>query len=478
MSRCVTITVTNVNDAPVLDNTLDSQGNTADLSLDAIAEDAGAPSGAVGTLISDLVALSGNVTAAILTTNGSWHYTLDGGTTWTIVGGVADNNPLLLAADANTRIYFQPNANFNGTITDAITLRAWDQSSGTAGNFVSTNSNGGTTAFSSATDTANLTVTAVNDAPVFTSTAVTAVNEDSAYSYSIVASDVDGDSLTIIASTTLSSWLTLTANGGGTETLSGIPTNSDVGTHNVTLRVNDGTVDVDQSFTVTVANVNDAPVFTSTAGTAVDEDSAYSYSVVASDVDAGDTLTLTLTAPTLPSWLSLVDNGGGTGTLSGTPTNSDVGAHSVTLRVTDTGTLFEEQTFTVTVTNVNDAPVLDSTKDKDGNTAVLSLTAIDEDAGAPSGVVGTLISDLVALSSGNVTDVDSGAVTGVALTAALTTNGSWYYTLDGGTTWIAAGSVADASALLLAADVAGTQVDTSVNGDTTAFSSATDTARC
>ena len=519
VDQSFTITVTNVNDAPVLDNTLDSQGNTADLSLDAIAEDAGAPSGAVGTLISDLVALSGNVTdadssavtgvalTAILTTNGSWHYTLDGGTTWTIVGGVADNNPLLLAADANTRIYFQPNANFNGTITDAITLRAWDQSSGTAGNFVSTNSNGGTTAFSSATDTANLTVTAVNDAPVFTSTAVTAVNEDSAYSYSIVASDVDGDSLTIIASTTLSSWLTLTANGGGTETLSGIPTNSDVGTHNVTLRVNDGTVDVDQSFTVTVANVNDAPVFTSTAGTAVDEDSAYSYSVVASDVDAGDTLTLTLTAPTLPSWLSLVDNGGGTGTLSGTPTNSDVGAHSVTLRVTDTGTLFEEQTFTVTVTNVNDAPVLDSTKDKDGNTAVLSLTAIDEDAGAPSGVVGTLISDLVALSSGNVTDVDSGAVTGVALTAALTTNGSWYYTLDGGTTWIAAGSVADASALLLAADVdtrlyfepntnfngsitdaitlrawdqtsgtAGTQVDTSVNGDTTAFSSATDTA--
>ena len=36
----------------------------------------------------------------------------------------------LLAADANTRIYFQPNADYNGTLATAITFRAWDQSSG------------------------------------------------------------------------------------------------------------------------------------------------------------------------------------------------------------------------------------------------------------------------------------------------------------------------------------------------------------
>jgi len=51
----------------------------------------------------------------------------------------------------------------------------------------------------------------------------------------------------------------LTDNGNGTGTLSGTPTHSEVGTHNVTLRVNDGTVDIDQSFTITVNNVNDAP---------------------------------------------------------------------------------------------------------------------------------------------------------------------------------------------------------------------------
>jgi len=97
------------------------------------------------------------------------------------------------------------------------------------------------------------------DAPTFTSTAGTSVNEEALYSYSITTNDVDGNSLTITAPTK-PAWLNLTDNGDGTGTLSGTPTNSEVGTHNVTLRVNDGTVDVDQSFTITVNNVNDAPV--------------------------------------------------------------------------------------------------------------------------------------------------------------------------------------------------------------------------
>ncbi len=54
----------------------------------------------------------------------------------------------------------------------------------------------------------------------------------------------------------------------GTGLLSGTPTNAQVGDHAVVLRVNDGTVDVDQSFTITVANTNDAPTITSVANTA------------------------------------------------------------------------------------------------------------------------------------------------------------------------------------------------------------------
>ena len=94
--------------------------------------------------------------------NGSWSYsptTGRTGTNWVRRAGPAR----LLAADGNTRIYFQPNANVNGTIAAAITFRAWDHTTGSDGETANTASNGGTTAFSSATDTASLTVNAMDD---------------------------------------------------------------------------------------------------------------------------------------------------------------------------------------------------------------------------------------------------------------------------------------------------------------------------
>ena len=175
-----TINIAAVNDAPVLNS-------AATPVLAAENEGAGAPVGAVGTLVSSLVDLNppvgglNNVTdadsgaatgialTATSTTNGSWWYSLDSGAHWTDVNAgsaVSNTNALLLAADAGTRIYFQPNANFSGPISAAITFRAWDQSSGAAGTKASTTTNGGTTAFSSATDTADITINAVDHAPV------------------------------------------------------------------------------------------------------------------------------------------------------------------------------------------------------------------------------------------------------------------------------------------------------------------------
>jgi hypothetical protein len=201
-----------------------------------------------------------------------------------------------------------------------------------------------------------ITVIAVNEPPVFTSTAPTTVNEDSPYTYTATATDADGDTLTFTAPTR-PAWLTFDA---GTRTLSGTPTQAQVGTHNVTLAVNDGTVTVQQSFTITVVNVNDAPVFTSSAPTAVNEDTPYTYQAVATDADGN---TLTYTAPTRPTWLAF---NAGTRTLSGTPTQAQVGAHSVTLAVSD-GTVTVQQSFTITVANVNDAPVFTSSAPTTGS---------------------------------------------------------------------------------------------------------------
>ena len=172
------ISITAVNDAPMLD-TSKSPVLAAEL------EDAGAPVGAVGTLISSLVdfavpaggldnvtdidtgALLGIALIGAATGHGNWFYSTNNGSAWTAVGAVSDASALLLAADANTRLYFQPNANFNGP-TGGITFRAWDQTSGSNGGTANASLNGGTTAFSLLGDLVGFVITPVNDAPVGT----------------------------------------------------------------------------------------------------------------------------------------------------------------------------------------------------------------------------------------------------------------------------------------------------------------------
>ncbi len=215
-----------------------------------------------------------------------------------------------------------------------------------------------------ATQAFTINVAYINDPPSFTSTPVTAATQDALYTYAITAGDPDlvyGDVLTI-AAPTLPAWLTLTDNGDGTATLSGTPANGDVGQHPVVLRVADsGDLTATQTFTITVSNVNDPPSFTSTPVTGATQDAPYTYAVTAADPDLAYGDVLAITAPTLPAWLTLTDKGDGTATLSGTPANGDVGQHPVVLQVTDSGGLIAVQTFTITVSNVNNAPSFTST---------------------------------------------------------------------------------------------------------------------
>ena len=89
----------------------------------------------------------------------------------------------------------------------------------------------------------------------------------------------------------------------------------DLPSHNVELIVTDSNSAADtQTFIIVVANVNDSPTITSTAVTSATENVEYSYTVTTSDIDSGDTVTVT--APTKPDWLSFNQE---TNVLSGTP---------------------------------------------------------------------------------------------------------------------------------------------------------------
>jgi hypothetical protein len=191
--------------------------------------------------------------------------------------------------------------------------------------------------------------------PMFTSEAETSATQDVLYSYDVTATDSDdGDVLTITAETK-PEWLNFTDNGNGTASLTGTPTNAEVGDHDVVLRVTDITSETDtQEFTITVANVNDAPGFTSTPVTEATQDVAYAYEITVTDPDLIHGDVLTITAETKPEWLDFTDNENGTASLSGTPTNAEVGDHDVVLRVTDLTSETDTQEFTITVEKAPD----------------------------------------------------------------------------------------------------------------------------
>ncbi len=98
------------------------------------------------------------------------------------------------------------------------------------------------------------------------------------------------------------------------------------------------------------------PNFSSAEITTVIEEQAYSYSITTMDQQASDGASPVISAPTLPTWLTLTDNGNGTATLAGTPTQS--GTNSVVLSLNENGDNVQ-QIFDITITPVNDAPVAD-----------------------------------------------------------------------------------------------------------------------
>jgi VCBS repeat-containing protein len=139
-------------------------------------------------------------------------------------------------------------------------------------------------------------------------------------------------------------------------TVKALNTGSIAITDTITITAEDGTT---ESITITINGSNDAPtVSTVISDASTNEDAVYSYDTSANftDVDTGDgaTYTATLADDTaLPSWLSITS----AGVLSGTPLNADVGAIEVKVTRTDTASTSVSDTFTLTVNNVNDAPV-------------------------------------------------------------------------------------------------------------------------
>lgn len=157
----------------------------------------------------------------------------------------------------------------------------------------------------------------------------------------------------------------------------------------ITIRVTDlGELTFDKTVTMTVLNGREAPVAVNLSNTTIAEDTATGVDIAlisGVDPDVGDTLTFAITADP-DGKFTIVNN---THLQLKTAVNYEAKtAHALTIRATDSTGLVLDVAFTITVTNVNEAPIditLSNNQVSGGaavNTTIGTLSASDPDTGA------------------------------------------------------------------------------------------------
>ena len=348
VSQTFTITVTGVNDAPSFtkgpDQTVNEDAGPQTVDPWATAISAGPPDEAGQTL------------------------------TFNITG---NTNPGLFSAGPAVSptgvLTYTPAANANGTATITLTL---SDDGGTAGGGVDT----------SPPQTFVITVNSVNDAPVFTKGPDQTVGEDAgpqtvdpwATGISAGPADESGQTLTFnVTGNTNPGLFTAGPAVSPTGVLTYTPAADTSGTATITLTLSDnggtanGGVDTSapQTFTITIADVNDAPSFVKGPDQTVNEDAGpqtvdpWATAISPGAGEGTQTVTFNVTGNTNPGLFSAGPAVSPTGVLTYTPAPNAFGTATITLVLQDNGGTANggidtspPQTFVITVNSVNDAP--------------------------------------------------------------------------------------------------------------------------
>jgi VCBS repeat-containing protein len=146
----------------------------------------------------------------------------------------------------------------------------------------------------------------------------------------------------------------------------------------------------EQVFVITVTSTNEAPTAITLSNNVIAENEPAGTAVgsfTTTDPDAGDTHTYTLVAGGGDTDNAMFAISGNTLVTTGPLNFEQQSSYTVRVRSTDSGGLFTEQTFVITVTDVNEAPtgiLIDSStvdENQPAGTAVGTLTTLDPDAG-------------------------------------------------------------------------------------------------
>jgi hypothetical protein len=243
----------------------------------------------------------------------------------------------------------------------------------------------------------------VNTAPVITSGTSSTFTVGTPGTFTVTTTGSPTPTLTETGS--LPSGVTFTDNGNGTATLAGTPATNSGGTYSITIKATSASGNTSQSFTLTV---DEAPVITSNNSTTFTVGGAGSFQVTTTGTP---TPSLTETG-TLPSGVTFVDNGNGTGSLSGTPATGTAGSYPIVFTATNGVGTPATQNFTLTVSPAPTCTTGGSEAMLNGNYAFL-LKGFDN-SGNPALVGGVLTFN----GSGSVTagtiDLNGNATNGIS----------------------------------------------------------------
>ena len=234
------------------------------------------------------------------------------------------------------------------------------------------------------TDSQNVAITVntqPNMAPVLTTIGSKSVNELVLLEFNVTATDADGDSLRFSLETGAPSGASINLTSGA---FTWTPTEMQDGAPSITVQVSDGRGGAaSETITVTVSEVNTAPVLDAITPKGVARPDTLTFTATASDDDyregTADTVTFSLTGTLLDG--ASIDPS--TGVFTWTPTATQAGEHDVTVTVTDGTGLTDSQNVAITVnTQPNVAPVLTAIGPKSVNELIplkFNATATDAD---------------------------------------------------------------------------------------------------
>ena len=262
---------------------------------------------------------------------------------------------------------------YTATLANGYPLPGWLTFSGTTRTFggTPTAADAGTlnlkvvatdTAQATANNTFSLTILGSDRPPVVSSPLANLTVDEDAENTSLdlanVFSDADGDAITNI----------LFANTNTSLVFASILNNQLIldylenkyGTATLTIRGSSNGQSVENTFTVTVNPVNDVPTINQPIIEQIaSEGSFFNFIIPANtfaDIDVGDALTYAVTLSNgnpLPSWLAF---NAATHTLSGTPISENIGAIDVKITATDGSSATVNNSFKLSVADVNQPP--------------------------------------------------------------------------------------------------------------------------